>query len=207
MLRLRGTLDAYGFVQSSPRDGTYELGGTLFRLGSSMQDRFSRMEAKVRPVLKRLVADTGDTAFFSTIEGLRRVVVLAEESQDALRFTAREGQTRPLHVGATSKLLLAHADAETRDRAFDLVPESEQAALINDLKSILDRGFAVSKGEVTPHGFAIAVPVRRSGSRVDAISLAGVLSKLSPELVSGHVQRLLEEADLLEKALFLPAVA
>ena len=116
------------------------------------------MEAKVRPVLKRLVADTGDTAFFSTIEGLRRVVVLAEEYPgDALRFTAREGQTRPLHVGATSKLLLAHADAETRDRAFDLVPENEQAALINDLKSIVDCGFAVSKGEVTPHGFAIAV--------------------------------------------------
>ncbi|TKT69441.1 IclR family transcriptional regulator [Aquamicrobium sp. LC103] len=204
LLRLLGTLENHGFVQSNSTDGTYELGGVLYRLGSLMNDRFSRVDATIRPVLKRLVAETGDTAFFSSVEGLRRVVVVAEESTEALRFTAREGQSRPLHLGASSKVLLAFADAETRERAMAMVSEDEHPAILKDIDEITANGFAVSRGEITPYGFAIAVPVTQDGGRVGALSLAGVLSKLSPDLIDQHVDRLRSEAARLELALRSP---
>ncbi|WP_271899454.1 IclR family transcriptional regulator [Candidatus Phyllobacterium onerii] len=176
LLRVLGTLEGYGFIRSNVEVGTYELGSTIFRLGGLVHNPFSRMEEKIRPVLKRLVFQTSDTAFFSRIEGVHRIVLVAEESPDTLRFTAREGQTRPLHVGATSEVLLAHADNDTRERAFELVAANDRAALTEDLAAIAKRGFAVSHGEVTPHGFEISVPVRGPAGQIDAMSIAGVLS-------------------------------
>ncbi|WP_011582608.1 MULTISPECIES: IclR family transcriptional regulator [Chelativorans] len=198
LLRLLGTLENHGFVQFNPGEGTYELGGVLHRLGALMNDRLSRVDAAVRPILARLAAETGDTAFFSTVEGLRRVVVVAEESTEGLRFTAREGQMRPLHLGASSKVLLAFTDTQTREKALAIAPEEEHAAILRDLEEIAARGFAVSRAELTPHGFAISVPIRRADGRVYSLSLAGVLSKLTPELTDAHIERLRDAAAKIE---------
>jgi len=202
LIRVLGTLESHGFVRFDPATGAYELGSVVHRLGALLNERFSRIDQIVRPVLARLVSETSDTAFLSAVEGLRRVVLIAEESQEALRFTAREGQSRPLHLGASSKILLAWADPDTREKAMELVEPENRDALSKDLAGIVAKGFAVSEGEITPYGFAISVPVRHRGSsRVDSISLAGVLSKLTPALIDSHVERLRREAAYLEKSL------
>ncbi|MDF2797935.1 MAG: transcriptional regulator, IclR family [Devosia sp.] len=202
LLRLLGTLEAYGFIESNEREGTYALGRVLHTFGTMVQERFERLSDSVRPALKRLVAATGDTAFFSSAQGMNRLVVASEESTEALRFTAKEGQTRPLHLGASSKVLLAFGDAGTLERAMMAVPDDERGALEPELAAIREAGFAVSSGQVTAHGFAVAVPVLRQGaSGCDVLTLAGPLGKLGPDLINRYVEELRREAALLHATL------
>lgn len=202
LLRLLGTLEAYGFIESNERDGTYALGRMLHTFGTLVQERFNRLADTVRPALKRLVAATGDTAFFSSAQAMNRLVVACEESTEALRFTAKEGQTRPLHVGASSKVLLAFGDNGTLERAMTAVTEGERGVLDLELAAIRKTGYAVSSGQVTAHGFAVAVPVlRRGASGCDVLTLAGPLGKLGPDLIERYVGELRREAELLRATL------
>ncbi|RUT30085.1 IclR family transcriptional regulator [Arsenicitalea aurantiaca] len=204
ILRFAGTLQAAGFLEYDEGAGTYTLGLKLYSLGSLLGQRVSDMADFVRPALKRLAAQSGNTAFYSIRHGFDRLVIAKEESSEGLRFIVEEGSRRPLLFGATGKVLLAHAPDEVREHVFEQPVLArgvggegvDKGAMMDELARIREKAFAISRGEATAHGFAVAVavPVNRAGSiQYDALTIAGPLAKLTDQLAAGYVDMLGKE--------------
>ena len=216
ILRLAGTLVANGFLEHDGRTSTYRLGPALFAAGSLVAGRFSDLAEAVRPVLRALVADTGDTAMFSIVSGHTRLVLSKEEPEDALRYTVQEGQNRPISGGASGRVILAFCDEALRSQVLqsgELVtasdaPARQGAALNERLAHIREAGFDWSVGELTPHAFAIAVPVlSRRDELLGVLTLAGLEAKLTPALRERYVQLLKEQSARIPSAALTSAGA
>jgi DNA-binding IclR family transcriptional regulator len=210
ILRLAGTLQAAGFLEQLEGTGAYRLGSKLYSIGRLLQARFSRLPDMVRPSLRRLMQLTGDTAFYSVVQGAERLVVAREESSEGLRFIVHEGQTRPLHAGATSKVLLAFGPPMLRRRVLNgtdfkrltAATPIDSTRLQSDLEQVARDGFAISRGEATAHGFAVSVPVVQPGQQGSAaLTVAGPLAKLTDDLARVYVEHLLGEAKVIASVL------
>lgn len=195
ILRFAGTLASRGFLDAEEATGTYGLGPKLYSIGWALHESRRRFSDAVRPVLKALAQESGDTAFFSSIRNDVRLVVAREESSEGLRFVVEEGQTRPLHNGASSKVLLAFASTDLRERCLSHYASSadaDVASLREELAEIRATGVCISRGEVTKHGFAVAVPVLNCFGAPHVLTLAGPLTKLNDSVAEAHRKRLTE---------------
>lgn len=203
ILRFAGTLRACGYLHFDEASNAYVLGHRLHAIGSMLQRSRARVLAVVDPVLERLMLSTGDTAFFSSIHNDKRLVVARRESNEGLRFIVEAGQTRPLHAGASSKVLLAFSPAAYRQRILaELdISDEDKIALDRELDDIRTSGCAVSKGAVTPHGFAVAAPVENGTEFPDVLTLAGPLGKLTDALATEYIEELTRESRDLGRAL------
>ena len=108
VLRLIESLEAQGFL-TRPDGRSYTLGAELMRLGALYSRQF-RLEDRVRPVLARLVAATGESASFYRREGNRRICLFRCDSPSAIRDHVREGDVLSLDKGAGGRVFKAFAD-------------------------------------------------------------------------------------------------
>lgn len=155
-LRLVETLCAWRYLQKGP-DGLYRIGPAPFYLGRLYRLSFHLGDI-VQPLLKRLVAETGETASVYVRDGDERICLYRLESPRSVRHSVVEGKRLPLRAGAAGKALLAFSGEE--GEVFD---------------AIRARGFAVSVGERDPFVAAIAAPLRRG-----EVELVGVLALSGP---------------------------
>ncbi len=198
ILRLAGTLVAGGFLEHDEQTSTYRLGPALFAVGSLVADRFSNLAQAIRPVLRGLVNETGDTALFSIVSGRTRLVLSKEEPRDALRYTVQEGQVRPISGGASGRVILAFCDEPLRAKVLESGSLATEFDLQTRLERVRKHGFDSSVGELTPHAFAIAVPVLLdNGDLLGVLTLAGLEAKLTPTLRKQYSRLLKEQADLI----------
>lgn len=197
IIRLAGTLVHKGYLVHDKANSQYLLGPSLFRVGSLMADRYGSMASSVRPVLQELVRTTGLTAMFSVIGGSDRLVLAREEPDQAVRYTVREGQARPIVLGASGRVLLAYTNSAI---AGDLVQkskltEADKRRLIDDLSKIRIKGFDVSESELTRHAFAVAIPVfSNAGDLLGVLTVAGPTLEYEKDRLNDLVQMLKQHA-------------
>ncbi|WP_148255100.1 helix-turn-helix domain-containing protein [Aidingimonas lacisalsi] len=90
LLRLLGSLERFGYVQRG-RDGHYRIGHAPMRL-SRRHSPSRRLEAWIRPLLDRLVTDSGETASLIEVNGDMAECLLVAIPDVALRHELRPGQ-------------------------------------------------------------------------------------------------------------------
>ena len=100
------TLTAFGFVDR--HDGRYLLGQRLV-IGSGTNVTSEQLIRVADPVLRYLVAETGETAVITRRIGLSAVCLHQVESDQPLRVSIAPGSMSPLHAGAIGRVLLAYA--------------------------------------------------------------------------------------------------
>jgi DNA-binding IclR family transcriptional regulator len=200
ILRYLGTLEAAGYLVINPGPGTFELGPKAFRLGWAIKQQYEPMISLLKPRLEELSAKADSTAFFSVIRGTQRIAIAKSEPRHGVRYAVEEGQVRPLHVGATGRVLLAFAT----DTLRNLVLEKDHLEALTDktltdvkqirqsISEIAKNGIASSVGEATGEALAIAVPVLDGRGRlIGALTVAGPV---------GHLEAKAEQcAELLRK--------
>src|SRR6266478_6319818 len=96
-------------------DGRYRLGPAAFTLAmAALANR--ELPDLARPFLEDLAAKSGETALLATLAGDAPAAVYIDkvESQNAIRYTARIGERRPLYCSAIGKLLLAYLEPARR---------------------------------------------------------------------------------------------
>ena len=158
ILRLAASLGRYGYLVRDDR-GLFRLGPGLWRLGSSYRRNFD-LDEFIRPVLRELVNETGETASFSVRDGDERVCLYRENSRHPIRHHLDEGVRLPLDRGAAGRVLLAYAESS-----------GSENRIIRD-------GFAISVGERSPDVAAVAVPVRRADGAIrGALAISGLASR------------------------------
>lgn len=205
--RLLRSLEAGGFlIYDAPRQ-VYRLSLAVARLG---QVALAGVDLRLvaRPHLRRLVDQTGETAFLLVVEKRSAVVIDTVASDAPLRLTYPVGTPWPLHAGASNKVLLAHLPEETVAEVLaDPLPHvtprtiTDPHRLRAELSRIRHRGFAHSVGELTPGIVGVAVPILSGGQLMGALAVAGPISRLTGARVPRSVMWLRQAAMSITHAL------
>ena len=201
--RLLTSLAAEGLLEHDPGSGKWVLGPEIFLLGSVAAARFP-MEDIARPSLRRLAAETGESAFFSIRRGNETVCVLREEGSFPVRsFVLHEGVRFPLGVASAGTAIMA------------FLPPDEQESLLEDwathagnfavghpadvVRRNLERtrlaGYSVNPGLILEGSWGMGAAVfDQQGRPAWALSLTGIEPRFRADRQEFLGKLLLEEA-------------
>jgi IclR family acetate operon transcriptional repressor len=181
------TLVDLGWVETESTGTRYGIGVRALLVGTTYIDG-DEVVAAARPALDRLAEETTETIHLARLDGPNVVYLATRQSQHYLRPFTRVGRRLPAHSTSLGKALLAtHTDAQVRA----LLPErlealtertiTDREALIEELHTIRERGYAVDDEENTLglRCFGVAIPYRTPAR--DAISCSVPAARLTPE--------------------------
>jgi IclR family transcriptional regulator, acetate operon repressor len=177
----------------------FRLGLAAVRLGDRARAMLD-IRTVALPVLKRLAAETGETALLTILSEDRRCSVCVEriESAQPLRLSVQPGTRLPLHAGASQKALLAFLPKEDIEVLISNPLErlcratiTDSNALRMDLAAIRRMGYATSNEETNLGVWGVAVPViDDEGDVVAALGMAGPNVRLAWDEMGEYVRRL-----------------
>lgn len=162
-LRLLRALEERGWA-GRLAGGEYTVGPQLIAAASQALQRDQLLD--VAPThFAALRSRLDETVSLSVVVGTQRVCLLEFESSQVLRFVHGRGTVAPLHAGASGKLLLAFSPPQLLAQvtsgelpAFTAItPDAD--ALRAEVLAIREQGWAMSFGELSKGGVALAVPV------------------------------------------------
>lgn len=209
MHRLLMSMLSEGFVDRDHGSGRWQLGPELFFLGGAARSKYDVSEI-TRPVVRRLAASTGDTAFFSARRGTETICLVHEEGSFPVRsHVVRAGTRLPLGVASAGLAILAHLpDAEV---AAYLVGENlpgrysddySDSALLERVKTTRLDGYAVNPGLVVQGDWGMGAAVfNRDGHPRWALSLTGIEQRFAEPRRDELGQTLLRAAHELTRVL------
>ncbi|MEO0830259.1 MAG: IclR family transcriptional regulator [Pseudomonadota bacterium] len=183
ILRLTTSMQIYGFINRDA-DGTFTIGASIWRLGLIFRQDFNNGE-EIRPVLRKLVELTGETASFYVKAGQERVCLYRENSPDLMRFHLEEGMRLTLNTGA-SGTVLRHFSGEA----------------VDDSSVFNARGTVISAGARNPSIASIATPVFDTGGNLrGALTVSGLINRFDAKSRARAVPVLEELAEQLKTTL------
>ncbi len=158
----------------------YTLGPAVYLLGKTYEDKIG-LSKMIKPYLARLRDLTGENASFSMLIDGKAVLIHREESRQLIRLVGSVGQERPLHAGATGKVLGAFQDEEvTRRRLMEepLKAYTERTitspeALLEEYRRIREQGYAIAEGELHIETMGVGAPIRDASGQVWAAIAIG----------------------------------
>jgi len=144
--RLLATLSEHRLVARTP-DGRFHAGGGLTALAQGVQ---SALRATAVPVMRELADELESTVALLVREGEEAVAVaVVTPTMATYHLAFRTGSRHPLGRGSAGICLLA-----------GLPPRPDEREEITRARS---QGFAVSKGEVEPNAYGLAVLLHQPG--------------------------------------------
>lgn len=181
ILRYMVSLEKLNYVRKLA-DGGYQLGTKALQLAHAFEQSLDQRQI-IQAALRRLVAATGESAFFYVRENNHRLCLLGQDSPQSLRVTLRVGASSPLDSTSISQVLTEYER-----------PEGEITAYSVDM-------VRHSIGEFDPLTASISAPVfDRSGRLHGALSVSGPVPRFDvtrPE----HRSAILAEARDLSRDL------
>jgi DNA-binding IclR family transcriptional regulator len=160
-LRLLASLEHARLLQRL-EDGRYALGGEVARLHAIYAASFS-LDRVVTPVLRQLVAQTGESAAYHVRQGDARVCLYRVDSPHPVREHIAVGERLPLERGSGGRVLSAF-DAELAKRGT-----ARDRRLYAEIRA---RGFHASVGDRLAEVAGISAPVfHADGSLAASLTL------------------------------------
>jgi DNA-binding IclR family transcriptional regulator len=170
ILRLACSLEQAGYLCRNAH-GQFSLGPQPLRL-AAIYRRGLRLEDRVRPVLRSLVDETGESASFFRAEGNQRLCLFREETRRGIRDHILEGDLLPLDKGAAGHII---RQARPGTNASDIAP-------------------VVSRGERDPEIAALAAAVFDEQGFAGALTLSGPVGRFDDQRVAVMTVCLMEQA-------------
>lgn len=199
--RLLSTLAAPGLVQYRPTSGRYGLGIRILQLAGAARETLD-IRRLARPSLEDLAALSGETATLS-IAGEHDVMTLDfVQSPQSVRSVAEIGRNSVRHATAVGKVFLAHGGRVPQELTrFTAHTITDHAALAREIRTIKDRGWALSQAEREPDLTGVAVPVLdRDGDLVAILGVQGPSGRLDARRAEDLVGALREHARTVASA-------
>lgn len=179
--RLLAALEERDLVEQNVDRGKYQLAFGILRLASSIPARIDLVR-QAQPLLDDLAAEIDETINIAVVREHYAVNVQQAMSSAAVASQNWVGQLTPLHATASGKVLLAFM---TETRLDAIIQEAglpkltantvtSRKALVEELATIRETGFATAHEELEIGLNASAVPIRdHTGTVVAALSAAG----------------------------------
>jgi DNA-binding IclR family transcriptional regulator len=160
VIRLVASLEHARLVQKL-EDGRYALGSEIARLHTLYAASFS-LEHVVPPVLRELVAATGESAAYHVLQGDARLCLYRVDSPHPVRDHIRAGDLLPARRGSGGRVLAAFSEAGAH-------ATGAEGALFEGIRR---QGYYASAGDRLAEVAGISAPVfRADGSLAAALTL------------------------------------
>lgn len=202
--RLLSTLAHEGFVVKDKKTGAYRLGISVLTLGGIVTNELE-IHNEASPVMHKLVSETGETAHLAVLDGLSTIYIHKEECNHPVRILTHLGRKNPAYCTSSGKVLLAYDEKNLVEeiisqglRKYTANSISEPEKLLEELRVIRERGYAISTEELTEGTRSVAAPIKDyTGKVVASINVVGPIQRMKdykiPE-IARKVMRAGEEA-------------
>jgi DNA-binding IclR family transcriptional regulator len=174
-----------GLLQQEERNSVYTIGPALVEIATSISGHLD-IETVVRPHLIDLVNEINETAHVCVLRGDNVQFLDCVESSHGVRAVSRKGRAIPAYATASGKALLAELSVAEIERIFphedlDRLTRktiASRTSLLNELRRIRERGYAINGEESELDFAACAAVVRdRAGFARASIVMAGPASR------------------------------
>lgn len=176
--RLLRALQSEALIQKNPTSGAYSLGPGLMALGVQALAS-SDLRRRVRPVLKSLARETGETATLEVPFEDSMLILDEVSGRHVVGAAGNVGTRWPLHATSTGKVFLAYDEQRLRqlpDSLSALTPSTliDKKLFGLQIAAIRKRGYAETVDELED-GFAAVASVLRGalGDVQGALSIGG----------------------------------
>jgi DNA-binding IclR family transcriptional regulator len=192
-------LERHRMVERTP-NGKFRLGLRLFDYGNRAIEQYDLRE-RAQPHLRRLVAETEETAHLCVMESARVIYIDKIEPTRTVRMITRIGATNPLHCTSVGKAILAFLPEEkvteimkkVRYERFTHRTIATPEALRTEIEKTRRRGYAVDDEELEEGLRCIAVPVLDAQRQpVAAVSISGPSFRVTAQKLPSIANHLLQ---------------
>lgn len=194
--RLLAALAEEGFLVQDQDTKEYRLGPEMFALCTVLQQS-NPFITLARPVLRRLAAASGETAFLSLYQNGHIVFVDKVESTASVRFSINIGDRAVLHAGSAGKavmlllpddeieravlpvLLEAYGPSAGRERFRRLLEEVRECRLLGWTKSVSER---------VREAAGVSAPVRLGERMIGSLTISFPASRLAEKDLAQYAE-------------------
>lgn len=181
--RLLQALSSEAMVERDEAQGTYRLGAGMMALGVQALSS-SDLRIRVRPMLKQLARETGETATLEVPIDTSMLILDEVAGSHFVGAAGNVGTRWPLHATSTGKALVAFDD-QVRARLAPELPSLTPSTIVR--KVDLEKQFAV----IRQRGFAESVDELEDGfSGVGTVIRGGLGEVLGTLSICGPTQRM-----------------
>lgn len=199
--RLVRALQKRGFLDRSS-DARYRLGAAMIRLSRLAVSSNQDIRTMALPGMQRIAGAIGESVSLMRLINKRVVCIESIEGWHALRVSIQAGRIQPMHAGASSRVLLAHAPEKEWESMVSLPLQRYTPATITDfeklrknLHDVRARQHAISDGEIDVGARAIAVPLKNSRDEVvAALSIEAPAIRMNDDASTQYLALLSQEA-------------
>jgi IclR family transcriptional regulator, acetate operon repressor len=178
------TMLARGYLYTLTRPRALYPTRRIFEVTRDIADKDPFIE-RVIPLLERLRDTTHETVILAKRQGDAVIYLQVVEGDQAIRYSARPGDFRPLHPSSTGKALLgALKEPELRAwfcgrqlTAITETTQTDQEALLQEIKESRRAGYFVSRGENVSDVWAVATNLTVNQESL-AIAVAGPRNRM-----------------------------
>jgi DNA-binding IclR family transcriptional regulator len=203
--RLLLALAAEGIVERAPGGRRYAVGGGLVAL-SAMVLRRVELRRLARPAMERLTAETSETVSLYVRHELDRVCVEVVEGPCPVRWVIPVGDSQPLHVGLTGRVILAFLpDADVAAALAGVARSVDRTALHDHLARVREQGYLAEPGQRVPEVNGVSAPIFDGSGVVAALTISGPADRFAPAVARAAGPDLLRETRRLSMSLGAPA--
>ncbi len=180
--------------------GKFRLGLRLFDFGNRAIEQYDLRE-RAQPHLRRLVAETEETAHLCILEQARVIYIDKIEPGRTVRMITRIGSSNPVHCTSVGKAIMAFLPEErvsdiirrTRFERFTHRTIATAEALRAEIEKTRRRGYAVDDEELEEGLRCIAVPVLDAQrAPVAAVSVSGPSFRVTAQKLPAIANHLLQ---------------
>ncbi len=187
IMRICGTLLCKNYIKYDEQTKTYRLGPAFLVLGKRYENS-NTLISLARPILRKLVNETGESSSLFVRDGHWRLCLAREEGNKPVRYIIKEGQRLQIYAGSSGKTLLAFLEENERKTlldAIDLTPltpntTTDRERLERQLKEIARTGYAFTLGERSSNAAGLSAPVFDHQGKITAsVSLSGPIDEFT----------------------------
>lgn len=184
--RLLTTLTVRGFLMCDETTRRYRLGPSVSHL-SRVGEHSGVLPSLIRPMLARLLRETGESAVLNVPNGGGYRCAAAVDGAGPVRYTAILGTLMPGHAGASGHAIFAHYPEGELRQLFGASPlQRFNERTIIDFDALLERyaqvrkdGVCFSHGEYDEAVTAVSSPVFQAGTVAASLTVIGPAHRVS----------------------------
>lgn len=182
--RLLAALQSEALIDRNPVTGSYRLGPGLMALGVLALSN-SDLRLRVRPILKQLASDTGETATLEVPIDDSMLILDEVAGSHFVGAAGNVGTRWPMHATSTGKALVAFDDHVLQQLQQDLQPITantivNRSTLEEQIEQIRQRGFAETVDELEEGFSGVATIIRGSlGEVLGTLSICGPTQRMT----------------------------
>lgn len=186
--RLLSSLIYMGYVKQDAETGKYALSFKLLTLSNKLMSHMDILET-VRPFLKKLSEETGETVHFVQLDGLDAVYIYKEESyQNSIRMVSKVGSRIPLYCSGVGKAMAADMPETQIKEIWDnsqiqqLTPHTmiHYTQFFEKIKEVQQKGYALDdeENELGVRCIAVSIPDFKGRPKY-AFSISAPVARMS----------------------------